>query len=816
MAEPEQTKILLVDDNPANLLSLEVVLEQLGGLEFVKAKSGAEGLRHALEPRAEFAVILLDVMMPGIDGFEVARRIRDHERRGEKAVTPIIFLTAATGTPDLMMQGYSLGAVDFLFKPFEPEILRSKVRVFVELQRQSVARQKAEEQLRHAQEDLARRVEERLSMAAEASGIGLIHFDLVADPNPLFSCNQQCKMHLGLPPDARTLEDFYASIHPEHREELRSKMQAAIPTGERVDMEVRCCPKMAANGSERWLHLIGRSYLNTEGIPNRFDGVTIDLTERKRAEHELRTAHDAALEASRAKSTFLANMSHELRTPLNAIIGYSEMLLDDGDGAETEETVSDLKKIAEAGKHLLALINEILDLSKIEAGRMDLYVRPFDVCALVRQATNTAEPLVRKNGNKLEVICEASETGVIIADDIKVRQILLNLLGNAGKFTREGTVTLKVERIGESLETSASNGPEEWITFSVSDTGIGMDSGQLGRLFKDFSQMDPSTTRRYGGTGLGLAISRRFARMMGGDISVKSEPGHGSTFTLRLPVHVRGLAHPTGGEETPPISLSRPELSSDYSPLLASGFMANTVLVIDDDATVHDLMRRHLGKVGFRVVSAFDGRHGVELARQLQPRAITLDVTMPRLDGWAVLSELKSDERTARIPVIMASVIEDRGLAFALGAADYITKPLDKNRLVEVLKRYEFTVEGKSVLVVEDDEATRELVTRTVESMGCEATGAVNGREALSKLEERPNAPQLIILDLMMPEVDGFELLEMLRTREDWRKIPVLVTTARSLTEMDRSRLRGQVERVLQKGDYTRDDLMREIKEALQ
>jgi GAF domain-containing protein/CheY-like chemotaxis protein len=484
--------------------------------------------------------------------------------------------------------------------------------------------------------------------------------------------------------------------------------------------------------------------------------------------------------ANRHKSEFLASMSHELRTPLNAIIGYSEMLEEEAGDLGQEAFVPDLKKINAAGKHLLELINGVLDLSKIEAGRMDLYLETFSVPTLVSEIAAVIQPLADRNGNRVEVRCDPA-VGEMRADLTKVRQALFNLLSNACKFTERGTVSLGVRQ-------EHRDGGDA-IVFDVSDTGIGMTEEQLGRLFQEFSQAEVSTSRRYGGTGLGLALSRRLCRLMGGDVTVASEPGRGSTFTIRLPLEV--------AEPAPPA----PAGATDGPP------GASLVLVIDDDPAVREVVQRFLAREGFRVATAAGGEEGVRLARELLPDAITLDVMMPGMDGWAVLAALKGNGATAAIPVVMLTMLDDRSLGYALGAAEYLTKPIDRERLVAALAPYRCEL---PVLVVDDDPDLRELLRRMLEREGYVVTEADNGRPALERVRER--TPGAILLDLMMPEMDGFEFLEELRRYEAGRTIPVVVITARDLSAEDHQRLNGSVERILQKGAYRHDALLAEVR----
>ncbi len=489
--------------------------------------------------------------------------------------------------------------------------------------------------------------------------------------------------------------------------------------------------------------------------------------------------------AGRHKSEFLANMSHELRTPLNAIIGYSEMLEEDAADLDGGRLVPDLQKINAAGKHLLELINAVLDLSKIEAGKMDLYLESFSVSGLIRDIAAVIRPLAEKNGNRLEVSC-ATDAGEMHADLTKVRQALLNLLSNACKFTERGAVTLTGAR--------ERDGTGEWMVFGVSDTGIGMTPEQMTRLFEEFSQADAATTRRYGGTGLGLALSRRLCRMMGGDIAVTSEAGRGSTFTIRLPATVTGV-------RVEPVATAPHETGAPGGP---------AVLVIDDEPAARELMERFLTREGFRVVSAAGGEEGLRLARELRPHAITLDVMMPGMDGWAVLSALKADPELADIPVIMLTMVDDRNLGYALGASDYLTKPVDRERLIAVLRRYRRDL---PVLVVDDDAGFRELMRRVLEREGYTVTEADNGRAGLDQLRE--HLPGVILLDLMMPEMDGFEFLDEFRRHEAWRAIPIVVVTAKELSAEDHERLNGGVARILQKGASSRESLLVEVRELV-
>lgn len=395
-----------------------------------------------------------------------------------------------------------------------------------------------------------------------------------------------------------------------------------------------------------------------------------EILYRKQTQEELLKAKHIAEEASRAKSTFLANMSHELRTPLNAIIGYSEMLEEETRELGKSDSVQDLRKIQSAGKHLLSLINDVLDLSKIEAGKMGLHLENFEVAPLIDEMATTLTPAAAKNGNTIHVHV-ANTLGAMHADVTKVRQILFNLLSNACKFTDHGTISVDVDE-------SKVEG-RDWIRFRVSDTGIGISAKQKENLFHEFSQADASIARKYGGTGLGLAITYRFVQLMKGRISVESAPGKGATFTVYLPAQV--IAETS--ETTRPMASSDPAPSSDESKA-----RKDTILVIDDDASVRDLMSRFLSKLGFHVVAAASGEEGVRLARQVRPLVITLDVVMPECDGWTVLKKLKSDSSLAEIPVIMVTIVDNEAMGLDLGASNYLIKPVDRDRLAVLIEKH--------------------------------------------------------------------------------------------------------------------------------
>lgn len=528
------------------------------------------------------------------------------------------------------------------------------------------------------------------------------------------------------------------------------------------------------------------------------DGGTVavysDVTELRQHNIELEQARELSEVANRTKSQFLANMSHELRTPLNAIIGYSEILQEDAADGGQEELVPDLKKIEGAGRHLLGLINDILDLSKVEAGKMDVFIEDVDIAALVDEVRAIISPLVARNSNTLELRL-VDVIGSMRTDRTKVKQSLLNVLSNASKFTHNGRLTLAVERIQTD---------RPMVQMTISDTGIGMNPEQLSRLFQAFSQADASTTKKFGGTGLGLAITRHFCRLLGGDITVASREGEGSTFTITLPDQAA---------EADPAAAP-----ADAAPGTAPGGPRDagepviTVLVVDDDPAARDLLTANLRREGYHAVQARGGDEALELARKLRPDAITLDVLMPKKDGWAVLGALKADPELCDIPVIIVTVAPDRSIGLSLGAAEVMTKPIDRGALTALLRRL-LSRDGP-ILVVEDDMATRETMRHTIGKLGLTVAEVTNGRQALAWLADHP-APALILLDLMMPEMDGFEFLDSFNNRADWRHIPVVVITAKQLTAAERERLSDQARSVIEKGVSIDTDIAAAIGKAV-
>lgn len=653
--------ILIVDDNKNNLFTLHTLITEHLNAQIFEADSGPMALKILLKEKVD--LIILDVQMPGMDGFETAQIIRS--RRKNQHI-PIVFLTAAYKTEDFRQKGFAVGAADYLTKPIDTAQLISRINTYLRFIEQ--------EQL-HKQE-LENKVQERTSKLLEANQL-----------------------------------------------------------------------------------------LNQE------------IAQRKQIEQALQQAKEKAEEANIAKSQFLANMSHELRTPLNAIIGYSEMLIEESEELELDFT-PDLKKIQSAGKHLLGLINDVLDISKIEAGKMEVFWESVDMEALLNEVISTVQPLVEQKGNVLTVR-RPPNLPTISSDTTKLRQMLLNLISNAAKFTEQGQIILDIQY--PCLES---------IQFSVIDNGIGMTEEQQKKLFKPFTQADSSTTRRYGGTGLGLAITKKFAEMMGGNIQVYSEFGQGTTLTICLPTS----------------NIFNSGILSDIPANITRSLGDGIVLVIDDDLLVREALKHDLTKLGYAVAVADSGEEGLKLAYKLRPDAILLDVNMPKMDGWRVLSILKDNPLFVQVPVIMISMETPGQKCYVAGASEYLAKPIQREQLGKLLEKYHVAHQAqKLIMLVEDDVIIREVMSNFLTKEGWQVFKAENGKVALEHLEEQQ--PAIILLDLIMPEMDGFEFLKQLRKQEKWKSVPVIVLTAKSLTAEEYERLSHEGGSVFKKEAYNQHEL---------
>jgi PAS domain S-box-containing protein len=549
-----------------------------------------------------------------------------------------------------------------------------------------------------------------------------------------------------------------------------------------------------------------------------------DISELMQARRDTEEAREAAEAANRAKSIFLANMSHELRTPLNAIIGFTRIVKRRGADVLPEKQLENLDKVLASAEHLLGLINTVLDIAKIEAGRIEVQPATFDAAALVDVCVTTARPVVKQAQVNL-VVDVAPDLPPIYSDQDKVKQILLNLLSNAAKFTHQGQVTVSASRQDEAL------------VLSVTDTGIGIPEEALRQVFDEFHQVDTSSTRQYGGTGLGLSISRSLAWLLGGELSATSTEGAGSTFTLTLPLRFGAEVRPTplqlpperGESEKVSLQLPRTRGESEKAPPAKGegkeappligrdgGGDGRLVLAIDDDPDVIYLLQENLGEAGYQVLGALDGDEGVQKAKEIGPFAITLDILMPNKDGWQVLHELKTDETTRDIPVIVLSIVDKRAFGYQLGATDYLVKPLDSEAVLAALNRLAEASGGlgpRRLLVVDDDPQVFDMVSQLLEETAFEIEAAEDGLVALEAIaRQRPDA---ILLDLMMPRLDGFGVLEQLKRDPNCKRIPVVVLTAKTLTKKEKVRLQDCVSQVIRKQGLDSETLLNELQRAL-
>jgi PAS domain S-box-containing protein len=799
-------RILIVDDNKNNLFTLRTLLNEHFAAQVLEADSGQAALKVVLEQSVD--LIILDVQMPEMDGFETAQLLRSWKKTEH---IPIVFLTAAFKSEEFKQKGFTVGAADYLTKPIEPLQLISRVKTylrFIEQEHKNTA------ELRLTNEQLQTEINERQQaqmavahlsrqnqLILDAAGEGICGLDLQGN---ISFINPAAARMLKYTPEELIGRHYHQTVHYAH------------PDGKPYPLAE--CPILKALEKQDINHIENHEvFWCRDGKPfpveyivaplieeEQITGVVItfnDITARKTTETALQNAKEAAEQANLAKSQFLANMSHELRTPLNAIIGYSEILIEEareealeaGLSPNDEDSIADLNKIHDAGKHLLGLINDVLDISKIEAGKMDIYNETFSITEMLEEVLSTVQPLIDKKNNTLDIENTAN-LDTLFTDLTKLRQMLLNLLSNASKFTQQGQIKL-------SITTEIREGTS-WILFNVTDSGIGMTTEQQAKLFEAFTQADSSTTRKYGGTGLGLAITKRFAEMMRGTVTVTSTVGQGSTFTIHLPIQTErdlSAANPAH------LEVIRGESTPDQE---------TTILVIDDDPMVHNLLKKKTDKLGYQMITATNGQEGLKLAHEYHPSAILLDIVMPEMDGWDVLSALKNDHELTTIPVIMLSLLEDKTLGYSLGATDYLVKPINHHRLMAVLNKHHLDAQTSApVMVVEDDNSIREMMGKILKNAGWQVDLAENGCIALEHLKQ--NLPALILLDLMMPEMDGFEFVSKLRQEPSYADIPVVVLTAKDITNEDRQRLHTGVETIFQKGAYSQEKLLTEIEQVL-
>lgn len=699
------------------------------------------------------------------------------KRLGDLSECEEVRASAGSGTQQAM--GVRKDGAEFPLERSFNEVRANRERLYVMVVRDITERVAADQALR--------RSEARLRRAQRVAQMG--EWEYYPRSGDVIWSKELYEI-FGFPEDFRvTYERVMSAIHPDDRARIHNAFNISAQEGVTVEGEFRV---QRPDGTLRHVSIFAEPSFDEQGKCNNNSlfGVLQDITERKFAEIKAHAALVDKLHAearNRSKSQFLANMSHELRTPLNAIIGYSEMLVEDAQAAGQQTAVSDLQKIQGAGKHLLSLINEILDLSKIEAGRMDLHIEPFGIRALVDDVTATIQSLAAKNLNQFIVECDNS-IGGMQADVTKLRQTLFNLIGNACKFTEAGRITLNVER--------ARRDGQDGVMFRVSDTGIGMTPEQMEKVFEPFVQADTSTTRKYGGTGLGLAISRRFCQMMGGDIDVESESGQGSSFIVWIPVEVKDQVQI---EAAPPKVVDAIEVRLSGEMAQERRRAISKIMVIDDDSAVRDLLERHLSAEGFQVLSVGSGAEALSMAQKHRPTLILLDVMMPGMDGWAVLRALKQDAALKNTPVILLTCVSDRSMGFTLGAAEYLQKPLAWETLAPIVKKWTRRGANNTVLVVESDVVMRAALALRLEATHWNVAQAANGLEALASLQSHP--PTLIVLDWLMPEMDGLQFLQAMREDMRFADIPVVVLTGSIIPEEIRCQLGACVQHFVLKSE---------------